>query len=78
MDFWGKGIESEMLRAVIQWAPNAGIERLELTVGKHTVRARALYERVGFVLEGTQTGAVKVNGMLEDEHTMGLLLLPSG
>ena len=37
MDYWGKGIGSEMLRAVIQWAPNAGIERLELTVGKHNV-----------------------------------------
>jgi RimJ/RimL family protein N-acetyltransferase len=70
----GQGVGSGLLRAIEGWAPAHGIHRLELTVMAHNERARRLYERMGFEVEGRRRECLSVDGQLADELYMGKLL----
>ena len=48
----------------------SGFEKIELSVYATNAPARALYERVGFVLEGTRVRGRKVDGRYDDVHMM--------
>jgi len=74
----GQGIGSGLLRELELWAPAHGIRRLELTVMAHNHRARRLYERMGFTVEGRRRECLLVDGRLVDELYMAKLLSPSG
>jgi RimJ/RimL family protein N-acetyltransferase len=56
------------------WALAHGMHRLELTVMAHNERAHALYERMGFVVEGRRRECLLVNARLVDELYMAKLL----
>ncbi len=71
---WGAGIASAMLKRIIEWAPSAGIERLELTVDTDNERASAVYKRLGFKVEGVAKRAIKIGNIYKNEQVMGLLL----
>jgi len=71
---WGRGIGASMLTEVLRWAPTAGISRLELGVMTENERAIALYERLGFRVEGTRKRAYLVRGRFVDEHVMGWVI----
>jgi len=73
----GQGIGSGLLRELELWAPAHGILRLELTVMAHNQRARRLYERMGFAVEGRRRECLLVDGHLVDELYMAKLLPPS-
>jgi RimJ/RimL family protein N-acetyltransferase len=62
-----------MLREAIAWAPRAGVKRLELTVHTANARAVALYQRLGFAIEGTRRCSLRVDGKYVDEYSMALL-----
>ncbi len=68
--YWGCGVGSALLAEVIAWAPTAGISRLELFVMKDNVRAIALYERLGFRVEGARRRAYIINGRPVDDLLM--------
>lgn len=51
--FWGKGIGTRMMTAVLEQAKAAGFEQAELTVVADNQAAVALYERLGFERCGT-------------------------
>jgi RimJ/RimL family protein N-acetyltransferase len=70
----GRGIGERLIRASIDAARAAGIERIELSVYGRNLRAMALYRKVGFVLEGTRIRGKKLDGNYDDVHMMGLLL----
>jgi len=70
----GKGIGTALIRSAIEMAKRAGLTRIELTVREHNARAIALYERLGFVREGTKRNAVRVDGKYEDLICMGLMV----
>jgi RimJ/RimL family protein N-acetyltransferase len=70
----GKGVGTALLREAIGWAAGRGLHRLELTVMAHNHRAIALYQRVGFTIEGRRAQCLVVNGQFTDELYMGLLL----
>ena len=70
----GRGIGERLIRAAIDAARAAGIERIELSVYGRNVRAMALYRKVGFALEGTRIRGKKLDGDYDDVHIMGLLL----
>jgi GNAT superfamily N-acetyltransferase len=53
----GRGVGARLLRELDLWAPAHGIHRLELTVMAHNDRAAALYERVGYTVEGGRASA---------------------
>jgi len=48
----GQGVGAGLLRELDLWAAARGIHRLELTVMDHSHRARRLYERMGYAVEG--------------------------
>ncbi len=74
----GQGVGSGLLRAIEGWAPPRGIHRLELTVMAGNERARRLYERMGFEVEGRRRECLTVDGQLVDEVYMGKLLPAPG
>ncbi len=68
--YWGRGVGSALLTEALAWAPSAGISRLELFVMKDNVRAIALYERLGFRVEGARRRAYIINGRPVDDLLM--------
>lgn len=75
-DYWGHGIGSWLMEEVIYWAETSGIiKRLELTVQARNKAAVHLYEKFGFVIEGTKIrGAKTENGEYLDVYYMGRLI----
>ena len=73
-DFAGRGIGTQLMDAVHQWAVAQEIHRLELTVQSHNAGAIRLYERSGFEIEGIRHHAMSIDGAWVDEYYMGKLL----
>lgn len=73
-DYWGQGIGSALLTAVLDLADNwLNLFRVELTVYTHNKPAIHLYEKFGFVPEGVQHKAVVGNGRYFDALVMSRL-----
>lgn len=70
----GRGIGTRALRSVLSHAfDTVGLHRVGLEVYDHNPRARRLYERIGFVHEGTLRDALRLDGRWVDAHLMALL-----
>lgn len=69
-----KGVGRKLLDAALEWAPSAGIKRIELYVYARNAPAIALYEACGFVAEGTRRGFIKEGDAYLDDVVMGKLL----
>ncbi len=70
----GRGLGTEATRLVLRHAFRAtDLYRVELGVYAFNPRARDVYERVGFVAEGTRRGALVFDGERVDEITMSVL-----
>ena len=61
------------MRAAIAMAWAKGMTRIELTVREDNGNAKALYERLGFEVEGLQRRAFRVDGEYADSYSMALL-----
>jgi RimJ/RimL family protein N-acetyltransferase len=72
--FREQGVGAALLRASLDRAREIGLTRVELTVREHNLRAKKLYEKFGFVVEGVKRRGVRVDGQYEDLICMGLLL----
>jgi len=73
--FWGLGIGSLMLDALIEWAKDTGIiKKINLRVRTDNKRAIVLYEGKGFVREGTIRREMFLEDKYYDHHWMGLEL----
>ena len=73
--YWGLGIGSLMLDALIDWARGTQIvKKINLRVRTDNQRAIALYKRKGFVIEGTIRKDIYLGGTYFDHHWMGLEL----
>lgn len=70
----GRGIGTALMEAALRAAREKGLTRIELTVRTDNLRARKLYERFGFVLEGTLRRHMLVDGEYWDSDQMALLL----
>jgi len=72
--YWGRGIGRALLNAIIDLAENwLGLTRLELEVYTDNVAAIRLYEKAGFVREGTKRQYALREGTLVDAHVMARL-----
>jgi len=72
--FYGRGLGTEAARLIIDYAVTvAGVHRIELQVYDFNPRARHVYEKLGFALEGTRRDALRWDGEWVDCHIMGLL-----
>jgi len=77
-DGWrGRGVGSALLDDAIAWARDKGAHKVALQMWPHNDRARALYEKFGFEVEGRlRRHYPRRNGELWDAVVMGLLLDP--
>lgn len=70
----GRGVGTFALAGMLRHAfADLGLNRVELTVLDTNARARRMYERAGFTLEGTMRQAAYKEGRFVDMHVMGLL-----
>jgi putative acetyltransferase len=70
-DFQGRGIGSALMATLIDLADNwLGLRRLELEVWTDNAPAIHLYEKFGFVVEGTARQYARRAGDLVDAHHM--------
>jgi RimJ/RimL family protein N-acetyltransferase len=70
----GGGVGRALMTAAIAWARVQQLDRIELRVMTRHAKAIALYERMGFVKEGTVRGGIRIRDALHDDFIMGLLL----
>lgn len=71
--FRRQGLGETLMGRTLDAAKAFGFRRVELTVRRDNVNAVALYEKVGFEIEGCQRGAVQVDGVLHDVLMMSVL-----
>ncbi len=70
---WGQGVGTRLLEVLLDWARAGGvITKINLSVRTDNTRAIKLYERKGFVLEGTTSREMCIDGQYFDTHWMGL------
>jgi len=70
----GHGYGSGAIRAIVAFGfDQLRLERIELEVFADNERARGLYERIGFVHEGTRRHAIYRDGAFHDDHLMSIL-----
>ena len=69
-----QGIGTRLFTGLEQWARTNGLRRLELTTMAHNVNAIALYQKMGFEIEGTKRRSMCIDGNDIDEYYMGKLL----
>jgi L-phenylalanine/L-methionine N-acetyltransferase len=70
-DWQGRGVGSQLLQTLLDLADNwLMLRRVELTVFADNERAKRLYERLGFEVEGLRKLSVTSQGELKDEYMM--------
>jgi RimJ/RimL family protein N-acetyltransferase len=67
------GYGTEITRLVVDYALGAGLHRLSLSVYDFNSRARRVYEKCGFVLEGRLRDTLRWDGEWHDELVMSVL-----
>jgi len=70
---FGRGYGTEATKLAVGHAFQAGLHRVSLEVYDINPRARHVYEKVGFVHEGTLRQALRWNGDWIDAHVMAIL-----
>ena len=71
--FRGQGIGTRLIRPTLAAAQAIGMARVELSVYETNASAIALYERVGFTVEGLSRNAARIDGVYENVVQMALL-----
>lgn len=69
----GTGLGRRLVEATLKSARDRGVERVQLDVFASNVRAIKLYQNLGFVTEGRQRRARKLDGEYDDLILMALL-----
>jgi RimJ/RimL family protein N-acetyltransferase len=72
-EFRGRGLGKRIALETIRAARAAGLERIELEVFASNGRAIALYQSLGFVVEGVKKRSRKIDGQYDDNVCMALL-----
>lgn len=70
----GRGLGRQLMEAALAKAAANGLERVQLDVYVDNARAIALYEKMGFELEGKRRRARKLDGVYTDILMMARLL----
>lgn len=75
-DYRGQGIGTKLLHSMFIMARRQGIKRLEITSYEHNIRARKLFQSLGFRTEGKHYMARRdpATGALIDTYTLAKLL----
>ena len=70
----GQGLGTRLFKRMEEWARQAGLHRLELTVMTHNERGIALYRKVGFSVEGEIKHSLLIDVKVVDEYSMSKLI----
>lgn len=73
-EFRGKGIGTRLFKHMEQWAMDKKFHRLELTTVSKNAAGVALYEKMGFQIEGVKRDSLYINGEYVDEYYMSKLI----
>ena len=73
-DSRGKGVGKALFAHVVEWAETINLHRLELTVIAENESAVALYQMMGFEIEGVKRDSLFINDIYVDEYYMSKLL----
>lgn len=73
-DRWGQGIGSELMRRLIDFSVNSGVEVIYLDVRADNTRAKALYNKFGFSSIGVFKRYFKIGNDYFDGEIMTLML----
>jgi len=74
LDWHRKGLGRRLLTAAEDWAVARGVHRLQLRVMTHNAPAIALYQNLGFEIEGLLRQHLKIKGRFVDQYVMAKLL----
>lgn len=70
--FWGRGIMTEAVRLVVDYAfANLDIVRLQAGILGNNPASMRVLEKAGFIKEGVLRNAIVKNGLVMDEHIYG-------
>lgn len=69
----GKGLGTQLIELAVTDAAAKGMTRIQLLVRASNTGAVAMYEKAGFVIEGTQKFATRYDGVYDDLCLMALL-----
>ncbi|MDF1684846.1 MAG: GNAT family N-acetyltransferase [Legionellaceae bacterium] len=69
-----QGVGAQLFEALFAWASEHQLTRLDLTVMSHNKAAIALYQKMGFEIEGTKRQSLCVDGIYRDEYYMAKIL----
>lgn len=72
-EFRGRGLGDRLIRQTLAAARAFGLTRIELSVRESNAGAIALYNRVGFEIEGLERNATRVDGVYENVISMAIL-----
>jgi RimJ/RimL family protein N-acetyltransferase len=72
----GRGVARALIEAALDAAREQGARRVTLRVLGHNAPARALYESLGFVVDGVLPGEFLLDGEYVDDVLMGRLVQP--
>lgn len=75
--WWGCGVASTLMKYILAFARETGVEQINLEVRSDNNRAIALYKKFGFHKLCTFPGFFKINGELVDFDFMNLDLCPT-
>lgn len=71
--YWGQGLGNILIKYLIDWARENGIIRkINLKVKSDNIRAISIYEKLGFIMEGTISRFFYHKGRFYDVYVMGL------
>lgn len=73
-EFTGNGWGAKLMEKLEYAAVKQGISRFELSVSVNNKRAIALYQKLGFELEGKRKDSFLVDGALEDDFMMAKII----
>ena len=74
-DYWGLGVGRSLIAVAMDWAKKKNIEKITLTVDTSNYRAVALYESLGFEVEGRLMKDKYISdGSYRNSYLMGLIL----
>ena len=72
--YQGQGIATKLFDQLFDWAKEAKLSRLELTVIKDNDKAFNLYKKMGFTLEGEKVHSLIIDGNPTNEYYLYKLL----
>jgi RimJ/RimL family protein N-acetyltransferase len=73
-EYRGRGIGTKLFQRLEEWAINANISRLELTVVTENEAGITLYKKSGFEIEGIKRKSLMINDEFYNEYFMSKLL----